>query len=66
MTTIQMVEFTKDYKIPQDGKYLVKTQSTSIFKTIQYLQARCSLVNDKTTIDVSNQVVLEISKEPII
>lgn len=62
---IEMIPFTKDHVIPSDGKYLVKTK-TNQHSRIQYLQADCKIVNGKTTIDVSNQVVLEISKTPIV
>lgn len=62
---IEMIPFTKDHVIPSDGKYLVKTQTIQ-HPRIQYLQADCKVVNGKTTIDVSNQVVLEISKDRII
>ena len=61
---IEMIPFTKDHVIPCDGKYLVKTQTTQQPR-IQYLQVTCKVVNGKTTIDVSNQVILEISKDPL-
>lgn len=63
---IEMVEFTKGYKIPKDGKYLVKTVSTSHLKTEGFLQARCTLNDKGTSVDVSNQIVTHISKEPIL
>lgn len=64
-----MIPFTKDHLIPKDGKYLVKTESTDM-KTLQFLQARCSLVKSgnvmRTAVDVTNQKVLLISKEPLL
>lgn len=67
---IEMVEFTPDYIIPSEGKYLVKT-ITNHLKSTQYLQARCTIVfNEKkktniTSVDVTNQTVTHISKEPL-
>lgn len=68
---IEMIPFNKDYVIPEDGKYLVKTESTGPLKTIHYLQATCTKVfiekkkQFETSIDVHNQIVLQISKEPL-
>lgn len=70
--TIEMIPFNPENVIPKEGKYLVKTESTSHLKTIQFLQARCSIVwNEKkkqhlTSVDVTNQIVKEISKEQIL
>lgn len=68
--TIEMTEFTKGYLIPKDGKYLVKTISTSHLKTPHYVEAKCTLItNDKgthTSVDVTNQTVTHISKQPIL
>lgn len=67
---IAFTEFLADHIIPEDGKYLVRTISTNL-KTIQYLQARCHRQwNEKyqrfeTSIDVSNQRVTHISKDPL-
>ena len=69
---IEMVQFTSDHVIPENGKYLVKAVSTSHLKTEQFLQARCvKSYNEKhkrweTSVDVSNQTVLLISKIPVV
>lgn len=69
---IEMMPFNPENVIPKDGKYLVKTESTSHLKTIQYLQARCSVVwNEKkkqyvTSVDVTNQIVKEISRKELL
>ena len=63
---IELIPFTVDYLIPEDGKYLVRTEGT-FMKTINYFQARCTRVwNEKkkrflTSVDVMNQVVTHIS-----
>ena len=68
---IGMIPFNPENVIPKEGKYLVKTESTHL-KTIQFLQARCTIVwNEKkkkhlTSVEVRNQIVKEISKEPIL
>lgn len=68
---IGMIPFNPENVIPKEGKYLVKTESTHL-KTIQFLQATCTIVwNEKkkkhlTSVDVTNQVVKEISREPIL
>ncbi len=65
-----MIPYDKNHLIPKDGKYLVMTESTSKLKTIQFVQARCSLVGEgknlHTAIDVNNQNVLKISKTSIL
>ncbi len=65
---IKLVEFTADYVIPEDGKYLVRTESTFL-KSIGYFQARCTKILKKgkyiTAVDVSNQVVTHISELPL-
>lgn len=63
---IEMVEFTKGYKIPENGKYLVKTVSTSHLKTQQFLQAKCTLNDKGTSVEVNNQIVTHISKTQIL
>jgi hypothetical protein len=67
--TIEMIPFTKDHLIPKDGKYLVKTVTTHL-KNERFLQATCTLVKNgnvmRTAVDVTNQNVTEISKEPIL
>ena len=68
---IEMIPFNPENVIPKEGKYLVKTESTHL-KTIQFVQARCTIVwNEKkqqniTSVDVTNQIVKEISKEVIL
>lgn len=66
---IELIPFEKNHLIPKNGKYLVKTESTHM-KTIHFIEARCMLVGEgtklHTAVDVSNQIVLEISKEPLI
>jgi hypothetical protein len=67
---IKMVTFTDEYLIPEDGKYLVRTES-NVLKNIDHFQARCKRVwNEKkkryiTSIDVSNQIVTHISEQPV-
>lgn len=68
---IEMTIFDKDYLIPEDGKYLVRTESTHL-KKIQHLEARCTRVfNNKhkrleTAVDVNNQRVTHISIEQVL
>ena len=66
--TITLIPFDKNHLIPKDGKYLVKTESAHM-KHINFVVAKCTLVGDgdklHTAVDVSNQIVLEISKEPL-
>jgi hypothetical protein len=67
---IKMIPFTDDHLIPEDGKYLVRTESR-LLKHINHFQARCKLSwNEKkkrniTSIDVNNQVVTHISEQPV-
>jgi len=69
---IELIEFTKGYEIPEDGKYLVRSVLISPIKQVIYLEAMCYRVfNGKTkkfetTIDVGNQVVTHISKTKLI
>jgi hypothetical protein len=72
MTTIALEPITKDYLPKREGTYLVKTLSTCNYpmKKPHFLEARVTLSTDdkgKThyAIDISNQVALEISTEPI-
>ena len=59
-----MVEFTKGYKIPKDGKYLVRTVTTFL-KNEHYVHAYCTLSDYGTSVNVSNQNVTHISKLPL-
>lgn len=67
---IKMVPFTDDYLIPEDGKYLVRTESR-FMKNVNHFQARCKQSwNEKkkrfiTSIDVNNQIVTHISEQPV-
>lgn len=67
---ITLVPLTKDYLIPADGRYLVRTESV-FKKKVQYVDARCKRTwNEKkgvfvTSIDVTNQTVTHISAEPL-
>lgn len=69
---IKLIPFEKDSATPINGKYLVKTVSTSHLKSKQYLQARVtSNWNEKrnifeVSVDVNNQTVTHISAEPLI
>ena len=68
---IELVPYTEDYLILCNGKYLVRTVSTSKLETIQYLEARCKVTYSEkqkrniTSIDVNNQRVTHISLLPI-
>jgi hypothetical protein len=69
---ITLEPITKDYLPKKEGIYLVKSLSTSNypFRKPHFLEARVTLSTDdkgKThyAIDISNQVALEISTEPI-
>lgn len=63
---IEMKPFKYEELIPEEGKYLIRTVSEPL-KTVQYLQARCTIVWDKDNkryenrADVSNQTVTHIS-----
>jgi hypothetical protein len=67
---IILIPFTEDYLIPEDGKYLVRTESRFL-KSVNTFQARCKRSwNEKkkrfvTSIDVSNQDVTHISEQPL-
>lgn len=72
MTTIALEPITIDYLPKREGIYLVKAVSTGShpLKKPRFLEARVTLSTDdkgKThyAIDISNQVALEISTEPI-
>lgn len=69
---IEFVEFTDGYQLETDGKYMVRTISTSKFlPTVNFLQARCKNVwNEKrqkleARVDVNNQRVTHISTQSI-
>lgn len=73
MFEIKMVEFNSEEFIPEtEGKYLVRTVSTSHLKSVQFIQVRVSKVwNEKKkkevcSIDINNQIVTHISTKPII
>jgi hypothetical protein len=67
---IKMIPLSEDHLIPEDGKYLVRTES-KVLKTINHFQARCKRSwNEKkqqfiTSIDVNNQIVTHISEQPL-
>jgi hypothetical protein len=69
--TIELVPFTKDYIPEKDGKYLVRTVSSSQLKTIQHLSATVKKVwHEKEkryvcSVDVANQKVTHISKKSL-
>lgn len=66
-TVIKLIPFTKDFLPEVDGKYLVRTESTSLLKTIHHFSAVVKKVWHKKkqkfvcSIDVSNQKVTHIS-----
>ena len=63
---IELIEYHPTYLIPENGKYLVKTITNLGF--IRFLEANCKLIYKEkqkrweTSIDVSNQKVILISK----
>lgn len=65
-----MIPFTDDHLIPEDGKYLVRTESR-LLNNVNHFQARCKRSwNEKkkryiTSIDVNNQIVTHISEQPV-
>lgn len=62
--TIQLIPFDKSVQIPA-GKYLVRTVSTSHLKTVRYVHANVHLTNNVVSVDVNNQIVTDISTQPI-
>lgn len=71
MTTIALEPITIDYLPKREGIYLVKAVSTGShpLKKPRFLEARVTLTKERErqfyAIDISNQVALEISTEPI-
>ena len=70
--TITLEPIVQGYLPKQEGIYLVKTLSTTNypFKKPHFLEARVTLSTDDKgrmhyAIDISNQIALEISTEPI-
>lgn len=67
---IEMIEFTPEHDLPENGKYLVRTVSTHLC-TVSHVQAVCKKVwHNKeqkfvTSVDVSNQQVTHISKNKL-
>lgn len=70
-TIVELTPFTKDFLPEVDGKYLVRTESTSHLKTIRHLSAVVKKVwHEKEkkyvcSVDVANQKVTHISKKPL-
>ena len=68
MQIIDLIPITPDYLPEVSGKYLVRTESIPM-KKINYFQARVTKTKkdgkDSYSIDVSNQTVTHISKEPL-
>lgn len=68
--SIEMITFTPEHELPEDGKYLVRTVSTQLC-TVSHVQAVCKRVwHNKaqkfvTSVDVSNQQVTHISKNKL-
>lgn len=68
-TTITMVPFNNSFNPPADGDYLVRTQTSKLGR-IHHLSARIKLYKDEKgnelySIDVNNQKITHISKEPL-
>ena len=68
---IEMIPYSEENLLPE-GKYLVKSKSTSQLKTIQFLQVKLTNVHNEkkkksvNRLDMTNQIPLLISSKPIL